>query len=139
MLSLFCLAAAFTPQPLNIAPASNARAAVAPTMLGVATAVKLTAVGAGAAGVVFSTKALRAKSATAAAAKGREALAGMSGLSDLSSLSLDQEEMGEARILGDWKEYTKSNGKVWYYQISTGKMQWTVPDVFKEAMAEGRA
>jgi hypothetical protein len=66
------------------------------------------------------------------AAKGRAALAGMSGLSDLGGMSLDKAE-ASVRVVGDWKEYTKADGKKWYYHIPSGKMQWAVPDEMKEA------
>ena len=74
---------------------------------------------------------MQAKKLAAEAAKGREALAGMSSLSDLKELSIEPAKE-ECVVIGDWKEYTKSNGKKWYYQISTGKMQWTVPDEFRK-------
>jgi len=67
------------------------------------------------------------------AERGRAALAGLSTLSDLSGLgsSLDSKE-GEPFVQkGDWKMYTKSDGRVWYYNVGTGKMQWATPDEFK--------
>ena len=74
---------------------------------------------------------MQSKKEAAEAAKGRAALAGMSSLSDLKELSIEPAKE-ECVVIGDWKEYTKSNGKKWYYQISTGKMQWTVPDEFRK-------
>ena len=73
-----------------------------------------------------------AKNDAKAAEQGRAALAGMSSLQDLTGMSLDREE---CREIGDWKEYTKSNGKKWYYHKPTGTMQWQMPDELKEAWA----
>ena len=75
-------------------------------------------------------KKFNAKAEAKAAEQGRAALAGMSSLQDLSGMSLDREE---CREIGDWKEYTKSNGKKWYYHKPTGTMQWQMPDELKEA------
>ena len=65
----------------------------------------------------------------AEAAKGRAALAGMSTLSDLSELKLEQEGKA-ARVAGEWKEYVKADGRVWYYNTNDGKQTWIKPDVF---------
>ena len=56
---------------------------------------------------------LAQKKEAEAAAKGRAALAGMSSLSDLKELSLEPKQ-DECVTIGDWKEYTKANGKKWY-------------------------
>ena len=70
-------------------------------------------------------KKFNAKNDAKEAEQGRAALAGMSSLQDLTGMSLDREE---CREIGDWKEYTKSNGKKWYYHKPTGTMQWAMPD-----------
>ena len=75
-------------------------------------------------------KKFNAKNDAKEAEQGRAALAGMSSLQDLTGMSLDREE---CREIGDWKEYTKSNGKKWYYHKPTGTMQWAMPDELKEA------
>jgi len=77
-------------------------------------------------------KKLNARAEAKAAEKGRAALAGMSGLADLADLSLEREG-ASCREVGDWKEYTKADGRKWYYHIPSGKMQWAVPDEMKEA------
>ena len=36
----------------------------------------------------------------------------------------------QGRKAGDWKEYIKNDGRKWYYNVETKKMQWTVPEEF---------
>ena len=62
----------------------------------------------------------------------RSTLAGMESLSGLSDLKLEREEGREGRVIGVWKEYVKNDGRKWYYNTETGKMQWTVPDEFQK-------
>ena len=81
--------------------------------------------------VFTGARTLKAKTVAKEAAQGRAILAGMSGLADLQSLSLERPE-GECRVVGDWKEYTKADGRKWYYHVPSGKMQWTVPEEIKE-------
>ena len=35
-----------------------------------------------------------------------------------------------ARVAGEWKEYVKADGRVWYYNTNDGKQTWIKPDVF---------
>ena len=50
-------------------------------------------------------------------------------LADLSELSLDDgEKIG--RTVGNWKEYIKSDGRVWYYNTETGEQVWRAPECF---------
>ena len=39
---------------------------------------------------------------------------------------------------GDWKQYTKRDGRKWYYNTTTKKMTWIVPDEFKVRRAHAR-
>ena len=45
-----------------------------------------------------------------------------------SSCSIDS----QGRTAGDWKEYLKSDGRKWYYNVETKKMQWKVPEEFEK-------
>jgi hypothetical protein len=38
--------------------------------------------------------------------------------------------LSQGRKAGDWKEYIKSDGRKWYYNVETKKMQWKVPEEF---------
>merc|ERR1711968_321432 len=60
----------------------------------------------------------------------RSALSSMDSLSSLNEMKLETE--GKAgRVAGKWKEYIKNDGRKWYYNTESGKMQWAVPDEFK--------
>lgn len=53
----------------------------------------------------------------------------LSTLSDLSELSLDEgEKIG--RTAGNWKEYIKNDGRIWYYNTETGEQLWRAPPEF---------
>jgi len=60
----------------------------------------------------------------------RASLAGMESLKGLSELSLEREEGRAGRVAGEWKEYIKADGRKWYYNTESGKMQWAVPEEF---------
>ena len=54
----------------------------------------------------------------------------MDSLSGLSDMQLETEGGAQGRVAGVWKEYLKNDGKKWYYNTDTGKMQWAVPPEF---------
>eukprot|EP00325_Prymnesiales_sp_UTEX-LB-985_P008206 CAMPEP_0174711618 /NCGR_PEP_ID=MMETSP1094-20130205/12882_1 /TAXON_ID=156173 /ORGANISM="Chrysochromulina brevifilum, Strain UTEX LB 985" /LENGTH=155 /DNA_ID=CAMNT_0015910581 /DNA_START=32 /DNA_END=499 /DNA_ORIENTATION=+ len=80
-------------------------------------------------GGVVAIKKVLGKREDPAVAAFRGSLSSMDSLSGLSELKLELEgQVG--RVAGVWKEYIKNDGRKWYYNTETGKMQWIVPEEF---------
>jgi len=67
------------------------------------------------------------KQAEAEAAKGRAALLAMGGVASGDSLDLPRSQAKHV-VIGDWKVYTKFDGRVFYEHIPTRKQQWRKPE-----------
>jgi len=115
-------------------PSTMSNARTTSVTMGVPASVKIAGIIVPTAGAALlaGTRAIQAKKDAAAAAQGRAALAGMTSLSGLSELSLEPANQ-ECVVIGDWKEYTKANGKKWclihfYKRLNYGQTLRTLPE-----------
>jgi hypothetical protein len=135
-LLLCCIGSAhgFTAAPRQLAPARGAHARSPAAVLGLKTQAAKLVIGIAvpAAATFFGVEFLKQKQLEKDAKEGRAALASMGNLADLNSMSLDKMAGDDACVeRGDWKQYTKRDGRKWYYNTETKSMQWAIPDEFK--------